>query len=244
MFRIALCLPDTAQRRVIRALCTEYFASRIESLLILAPEPADAPADADLIFFSASGPRPNGLDAAAALRRRGVRSSIVFLANGPEHAMDAFRLSALQYLVLPVSPARLFETLDRTMLRRCGPALAVSARAGLMRLPFADIEYVECTDHILHFHLTDRRVIRSTTLRVSLSAALGPLLEDPRFYQPHRSYVVNLEAVALLSDSEFQMRSGASVPVPRSHTAEARAAYLAAMQPGPSVLHYDQEIDF
>ena len=231
MFRIALCLPDAAQRHAVLALCTEYFARRIESLQVISPAVDAAPADADIIFFSASGTRPNGLDAAAELRRSGSQASFVFLSSGPEHAMDAFRLSALQYLVPPVSPSRIFETLDRAMLRRRGPALPLTTRLGMLRLPFADIEYVECTDHTLHFHMLSQHVVRSTTLRVPLREALAPLLDDERFYQPHRSYVVNLDAVTLLTDAEFQMFSGARVPVPRGRALEARQAFLAVIQP-------------
>ena len=82
----------------------------------------------------------------------------------------------------------------------------------------------------MNFHLTDGRRISSTTLRVPLRIALEPLLADARFYQPHRSYVVNLDAVQLLSESEFCMMSGAKVPVPKGRAAEARAAFLAAAQ--------------
>ncbi|MCI2047292.1 MAG: LytTR family DNA-binding domain-containing protein [Faecalibacterium sp.] len=231
MFRIALCLPDAAQRHAVLTLCTEYFARHIESLQVTTPTVDAAPPDADLIFFSASGPRPNGLDAAARLRRDSSRTSFVFLASGPEHAMDAFRLSALQYLVPPVSPARIFETLDRAMLRRRGPSLPLMTRLGMLRLPFAEIEYVECTDHTLHFHMLSQHVLRSTTLRVPLKQALAPLMDDERFYQPHRSYVVNLDAVALLTDTEFQMESGARVPVPRGRAAEARQAFWTVIQP-------------
>ena len=38
--------------------------------------------------------------------------------------------------------------------------------------------------------------IRDSSLRVPFSAVAQPLLADGRFVQPHRSYVVNLEAVS------------------------------------------------
>jgi DNA-binding LytR/AlgR family response regulator len=232
MFRIALCLPGAASQRAVRALCLEYFSHRSEGVQIDAAGPdAELLARCDMIFFSAAGARPNGLDTAARLRAAGCTASMVFLASGPEYAMEAFRLSALQYLILPVSRAQLFETLDRVLRVRRGPAFPVPAREGLIRVPYADIAYVECTDHILHFHLTDGRLVRSTTLRVPLRTALGPLLADARFYQPHRSFVINLDAVHLLTETEFCMADGARVPVPKGRAGEARAAFLAAMDP-------------
>jgi len=233
MFTIALCLPGAAAGpRPIRALCEAYFSQRGESASIEAPSAADLPAlmRYDLIFLSAAGSRPNGLDTAAALRKGGYSGALIFLAAGPEYAMEAFSLSALQYFIPPVTAPRLEEALDRLTAARRSPALAVPAKPGLVRIRCAEIEYVECTDHILHFHLTDGRRISSTTLRVPLRIALEPLLADARFYQPHRSYVVNLDAVQLLSESEFCMMSGAKVPVPKGRAAEARAAFLAAAQ--------------
>lgn len=228
MFRIALCLPGAAGQRAVRALCEEAFASRSEPAAIDAADENNIAALSgyDLIFLSAAGARPNGIDAAKALRAAGCRASIVFLASGPEYAMDAFAVSALQYWIPPVPAARLAETLDRALLVRRGPSLAVPVRAGLMRIGFSEIEYVECTDHILHFHFTDGRLVRSSTLRVPLHNALAPLLADARFYQPHRSYVVNLDAVRTLTAREFRMESGAGVPIPQNRAAEAKSAFL------------------
>lgn len=233
MFKITLCLPSAAQQRSVRAMCMEYFARQREQVeLYTAAANDDALFLAsDLIFLSAAGAEPEGLETARRLRQAGCRAAVIFLASGPEYAMEAFGLSALQYFVPPISAPRLYETLDRVTCYRRGPAFAVPAREGTIRVAYADIEYVECTDHILHFHLRDGSLLRSITLRVPLAQALAPLLGDSRFYQPHRSYVVNLEAVRCLSENEFEMEGGARIPVPRSRTAEARAAYLAAMRP-------------
>ncbi len=51
----------------------------------------------------------------------------------------------------------------------------------------------------MHFHLTTGEDVASLSLRVPFSTVAQPLLADGRFVQPHRSYVVNLEAVQLLS---------------------------------------------
>ena len=51
-----------------------------------------------------------------------------------------------------------------------------------------------------------------------------PLLEDGRFVQPHRSYVVNLRCAELLAPGELRMHSGARIPVPRGREAAVRDA--------------------
>lgn len=232
MFLVALCLPSAGQRRAIQTLCEEYFAHRSEQLEIhsLTEKRLDALLKSDLIFLSVQGAHPTGLDTAQALRNAGGKGAIVFLASGPEYAMDAFAVSATQYFIPPVSEIRLFAMLDRLMFVRRGTAFAVSTREGLVRVAHRDVEYVECTDHILHFHLTDGSLVRSTTLRVPFKDALAELMAQGNFYQPHRSYVVNLDAARCLTDSEFVMESGARVPVPRGHAAEAREVFQKALR--------------
>lgn len=228
MFRVTLCLPSAAQRRAIQTLCQDYFTRRSEELQIhsVTEKKLDTLVKSDLVFLSVEGPRPNGLDTAQAIRSAGGTGAIVFLAAGPEYAMDAFGVFATQYFIPPVSRNQLFAMLDQLLLTRRGPYFVVSTREGLVRVAHRDVEYVECTDHILHFHLRDGSLVRSITLRVPLKEALADLMAKGRFYQPHRSYVINLDAVRQLTDSEFIMESGAQVPVPRGRVAEAREIFL------------------
>ena len=103
--------------------------------------------------------------------------------------------------------------------------LTVTTADGVRALTYAEIEYLECTHHIVHFHLTTGEDVASLSLRVPFSAVAQPLLADGRFVQPHRSYVVNLEAVQLLSPGEVRMRSGARIPIPRGREAAVREAF-------------------
>ena len=167
---------------------------------------------------------PAGLSAAAELRRRGRRAPLAFVARTPAHAYSAFRVDAMQYLLLPVHQQELSALLDRAAEPEYGPALTVNTAEGLRVLAYAEIEYLECTHHIVHFHLTTGEDVASLSLRVPFSTVAQPLLADGRFVQPHRSYVVNLAAVSQLAAGEFWMQSGARVPVPRGREPAARTA--------------------
>ena len=109
-------------------------------------------------------------------------------------------------------------------LRSGRPAIPVATASGLRVLPFADIEYLECTHHVVHFHLASGEDVPSLSVRVPFAQVAQPLLADKRFVQLHRSYVVNLAAVSQLAAGEFWMQSGARVPVPRGREPAARTA--------------------
>ena len=236
IFHIAVCSPDAVLRSVLERQCMEYFARREEDACIvqqLADPEALLRRDAegerfDLYLIElAAVAEPAGLKAAGELRRRGRRTPIAFAARTPAHAYNAFRVDAMQYLLLPVHQQELSALLRRATEPEYGPALTVSTAAGLRVLAYAEIEYLECTHHVVHFHLRSGEDVPSLSLRVPFSEVARPLLADGRFLQPHRSYVVSLPEVRQLAAGELLMASGARVPIPRGREASVREAIRA-----------------
>ena len=235
IYRIVVCSPDAALRSGLERQCMEYFARREDACIV-----QQMPDAASLLRQDAAGERyelyllelaavaaPEGLTAAAELRRRGRRAPLAFVARTPAHAYSAFRVDAMQYLLLPVHQQELSALLDRAAEPEYGPALTVNTADGARVLAYREIEYLECTHHVVHFHLLDGEDVASLSLRVPFSQLTRPLLTDGRFLQPHRSYVVSLAAVQLLRTGELQMRSGARVPIPHGREAAVREALRA-----------------
>ena len=232
IFHIAVCSPDPVLRGRVQRHCMEYYARRADACIVeqlestaalLQQEEAGSRYELYLIELPAANPC-GGLQAAAELRCRGVRAPLAFLAHTTAYAYEAFRVDAMQYLHIPFRPEQLTALLDRATEPEYGPVIPVTTAMGLRALPFADIEYLECTHHVVHFHLTGGEDVASLSLRVPFSVVARPLLEDGRFVQPHRSYVVNLRCAELLAPGELRMHSGARIPVPRGREAAVRDA--------------------
>ena len=238
IFHIAVCSPDPVLRGRVQRHCMEYYARRADACIVeqlestaalLQQEKAGSRYELYLIELPAANPC-SGLQAAAELRRRGVRAPLAFLAHTTAYAYEAFRVDAMQYLHIPFRPEQLTALLDRATEPEYGPVIPVATAMGLGALPFADIEYLECTHHVVHYHLASGEDVASLSLRVPFSEVAKPLLADARFLQPHRSYVVNLAAAAQLSSGELWMRSGARVPIPRGREPAVRAAFRAFLE--------------
>lgn len=232
VFHIAVCTPDPLLFSRIQRQCMEYYSRRADACIVVQIHGAEA-----LLERDAAGERyelylleltneeaPAALRTAAALRSRGCRAPLAFLAHTPVYAYNAYRVDAMQYLLLPFRPEQLFALLDRATEPEYGPVVPVTTADGLRALPFADIEYLECTHHVVHFHLASGEDVPSLSVRVPFAQVAQPLLADERFVQLHRSYVVNLAAVSQLAAGEFWMQSGARVPVPRGREPAARTA--------------------
>lgn len=66
----------------------------------------------DVAFLDIEMPEPNGLETAALLRRRS-EVSIVFVTAHDEHALAAFEVGALDYVLKPVQASRLARAVQR-----------------------------------------------------------------------------------------------------------------------------------
>lgn len=232
VFHIAICSPDTALRSGLERQCIEYYARRADACIVEHFQTEDELLRADTagqrfelyLLELASTANPAGLAAAGELRRRGRRVPLAFIARTPAHAYSAYRVDAMQYLLLPVHQQEMSALLNRATEPEYSPVLTANTAAGLRVLRYREIEYLECTHHVVHFHMTSGEDVATLSLRVPFSTVAKPLLEDGRFLQPHRSYVVNLEEAELLSAGELRMRSGARIPVPRGKEGPVRDA--------------------
>lgn len=112
IFHIAVCSPDPVLRGRVQRHCMEYYARRADACIVeqlestaalLQQEGAGSRYELYLIELPAANPCC-GLQAAAELRRLGVRAPLAFLAHTTAYAYEAFRVDAMQYLHIPFRP--------------------------------------------------------------------------------------------------------------------------------------------
>ena len=175
----------------------------------------------DVCFLDVHMPGLSGVEAAA---RIGRRAHLVFVTAFDQYAVQAFAQGVLDYLVKPVEPARLADTVARLQerLRAAAPAtnteallrdLAVQLRQGTARPPalrwirasvgtavrliaVEDVDFLKSEDKYTVVAWRDEAgQPREAVIRVSLKE-LAPQLDPVQFAQVHRSYVVNLRSIA------------------------------------------------
>jgi two-component system LytT family response regulator len=185
----------------------------------------------DVVFLDIQMPGVSGLDVAASLGAR--RPLVIFCTAFDQYAVDAFELSATDYLLKPVNRARLAAALDRvrkaTGAQSFNRALATATRdAGLSPTRFlarrgARYKVVPLAE-VVAFTFTDG-VTRLATVSETLSmqptlAALARRLDPARFSQISRTVVVHLDAIREArpfadGTGEVLLSNGQTVPVTR-----------------------------
>ncbi len=167
----------------------------VEALRILAG------ARYDVVFLDVSLPGLSGLEATKVINALPAPPHVVFVTAHDGYAVDAFELAAFDYVVKPVSEARLARTLERLRAARenAAPAEAVRANPGRVALEdgertrlvkIAEIRYVQANGHLVTARLFDGDLRWKGSLADAASR-----LEPGGFLRVHRAYLVNPERV-------------------------------------------------
>jgi two-component system LytT family response regulator len=188
----------------------------------------------DVVFIDVQMPGLSGLEVAAQLDPQSA-PLLVFVTAFDEHAIKAFELNAVDYLLKPYDKGRLNKTLERIRSRHGSAEFAASAvRAAraqtgssdrllvprgeqLQLIDAASIHWLEADDNYVHVHTAQVRYL----LRRTLSDLLA-LLGEQRFVRIHKSTAVNIAEVAALAplfkgDHEVQLRSGVKLRLSRRY---------------------------
>jgi two-component system LytT family response regulator len=160
----------------------------------------------DLILLDILMPGSSGIDVAACLAE--PRPHIVFCTAFEQHAIDAFELNAVDYLLKPISRVRLAQALDRVRSLSVGNRESALDRA-VRTQPFGPARFlVRNASHytvvsearVLYFSSEDglTRLVGDSA-QYWMDPTLNELEErlDPaRFFRVSRAALINLNAVA------------------------------------------------
>lgn len=172
----------------------------------------------DVVFLDIQMPGCSGLEVAASLGQ--PRPAIIFCTAFDQHAVDAFELQAVDYLLKPVTRARLdaaIARVTRPVVAAPAPAPAAGAAddspdddsateaalpggpptrflarrgARYLVVPVADVIAFSFDDGQTRLHTATEQLLMQPTL-----AQLLRRLDGARFFQISRSVVVHLDAV-------------------------------------------------
>jgi two-component system LytT family response regulator len=202
--------------------------------------------DVDVIFLDIQMPAESGLVLARDMSQRREPPLIVFVTAFSMHAVDAFEVHALDYLLKPLDDARLAQAVERSaaMLRHrqraaYGVALrdyvdadqaqrveriSVRSIGHIEQLRVSDILWLESAGNYVELHLAARSVLHRMTLN-----RLETLLEPAEFLRVHRRAIVRRDQIASLASSgdgtwRLTLRCGGAVAVSERYLGALKSA--------------------
>jgi DNA-binding LytR/AlgR family response regulator len=192
--------------------------------------------DVDAVFLDIQMPGLSGLDLAQVLSRFRTPPPVVFVTAHEEHAVDAFELHAVDYVLKPVRADRLAEAVRRVVegggrAATHGDEQIPVERGGVTRfVNRSDITHVEAHGDYARLHTAAGSHLLRTPM-TTLEEEWGPA----GFVRIHRSLLVSLthvDEVRMDAGRCTVVVGGEELSVSRRHTRELRDLLTRRGRPG------------
>ena len=185
----------------------------------------------DILFIDIAMPKLGGFEVVD--RVSAHRTAVVFVTAHHEHAAEAFEIDAADYLLKPVSQARLEGAVERSRRWLQGtsdrrkPAedksIWVWTNREFVRIGVSDIEWIEAQGNYVWVHAGNHGGMLRTTV-----TAVEEWLDPAQFIRVHRSVICRIASIAALSRRpsgalQARLKDGSLVPVGRTFVAEVRS---------------------
>lgn len=152
----------------------------------------------EVVFLDISMPGASGLQLAEALHKLKNPPAVVFVTAYDDHAVEAFDVDAVDYLLKPVEEDRLDQALAKVAAHIKPPAeqhasierIPVEKGGRKVLIPVDQIRYIMAKDDYSCIFTDDDRYLSTTSL-----AQFESKLSEFGFFRVHRRYIVNLACV-------------------------------------------------
>jgi DNA-binding LytR/AlgR family response regulator len=205
-------------------------ASGAEALASLERDPIDA------VFLDIAMPGLSGLEVARVLARFKSPPAVVFVTAHDEHAVEAFEINAVDYLLKPVRAERVTEAVRRVVESTEAAEEATADETipvelgGVTRfVRRSDVRYVEAQGDYVRLHTSEG----SHLLRAPLST-LEEQWREAGFLRVHRSLLVATEHISQVRFDHGRCTvvvEGTELQVSRRHTPELRDLLVRQARP-------------
>lgn len=170
----------------------------------------------DLLFLDIKMPDISGIDFYNSLRQKPL---LVFTTAYTEHAVTSFEMDAIDYLLKPFSFSRFLKACNKALelynfRNHSGVSDHLYVKTGYehIKVPYADILYLEASGNYVTFVLKDKSILSRSTF-----AEATNLLPQDQFVRIHRSYIVSVSKIDKVERHQVTINSN-TIPVSEAYS--------------------------
>ncbi|MGV3610481.1 MAG: LytR/AlgR family response regulator transcription factor [Fluviicola sp.] len=223
----AIIIDDEKRARLLlKALLTDYcqdvqvlgdfsdLESGVEAIKRIQPE---------LVFLDIELPESSGLQILDFFKESELNFSIIFVTAYSEYAIQAFKLSAIDYVLKPINTDKLIEAVShyknhkskqvrqlealKSNLYETKKKIVIPSRDDFQYLDPEDVIYIKAEGSYCQFHLRNgKRILMSRNLKF-VEEMIQPF---PFLQRVHKSFIVNCNEIAFYSrgSGKLQLKDG------------------------------------
>lgn len=196
----------------------------------------------DLVLLDLTMPEIDGLSVARRLADLPSRPAVIFVTAHDNHAVEAFDLDAVDYVLKPVERERLERAIARALARRTARAEAggvpaaeqrwleelwVPHRSELVRIGVSEVARIDAERDYVRLHVGSGADARSYLLLQTI-AGLEERLDPARFIRIHRSIILQRDRITGLRHDglgvwSVETADGDALRIGRTYLAKVKA---------------------
>jgi len=217
VYKFAICDDEPADLAYVKAIVEQWGRER-ESMPEIQTFPSaesflftyEEETDFDVLLLDIEMGKMSGVELAKKIRSRNRSIQIIFITGYMEYISEGYDVEALHYLLKPVTKEKMWEVLDRVAQRIQvqEKAFILETAGQILRIPLYEIEWLEVQKNYVTIHGAEEHSIKRPLKEISKEL-------DERFFQIHRSYLVNLTCIKKITKGEVFLKSGVSLPLSR-----------------------------
>lgn len=152
----------------------------------------------------------DGVELAKRIRKDNEAMQIIFITGYPDFMAQGYEVSAVNYLLKPVSAENLFPVLERARknLNKKEKSLFFTVGDEMCRIPLSEIRFIEAQGHYAVIHADCCYKIKTNLSEVQT-------MLDQGFFRCQRSFLVNLRYVRKITRTAVILDDSTEVPLSR-----------------------------
>ena len=169
----------------------------------------------DLIFLDVMMNEIDGIETGKMIRQMDGNVEIVYCTSSSDFAIAAYDVHAMGYLLKPYEPGRIGAVIDYYVQKhpqKNQNFIEVKSRRKSLIIPYKDIINMESDNKVVYIYTTTQGAVKVYNKLDVFEQELA----DKRFLRCHQSYLVNMQYVAGLVDSDFIMINDKMIPIRKS----------------------------
>lgn len=186
----------------------------------------------DIVFLDIEMPNHSGLQILEFFEASEVDFQIIFITAYNEYAIQAFKLSAIDYLLKPIDIEEFKNAVDKAIfsvknksidtklndLKKVFQQISLNKMVleipkGILFVSHDDILFFEADGMYTKVYMKNNE---TQLICKPLKHFVDQLTDKPIFYKPHRSYLINLKYIKELSKKDgfyLIMENGKTIPI-------------------------------
>lgn len=183
----------------------------------------------DAIFLDISLQKISGIETAVMIRQMNQRVPLIFLTSSKAHAIQSYRVQAMDYLLKPAQSqdlAAIIDKLHKMQIENRKSQLVVKSKQDLYSLDLKEVVYFESSLRTITAHFHQQPPLTFYKKLNDLESEINQAL----FLRIHRSYLVNLLYVKNIVEADVITQNQKRLPLSKTYAQQARKQFIDYIQ--------------